>query len=167
MYYADLLNLLMNKAEEAFGKRKQGINIKGVQFDAAGPCIYFNNKDLTDITIYISNKCRGNFNFAAFQIAHEVIHCLCPNFITDVTYLEEGLATFFQTQVSNIQIESSATNYITARELVSKLLEFDSNIIKEAREIEPNISKISKDLLARFYGGDDEELLDIITSPFY
>ena len=150
MYYADLLNLLMNKAEEAFGKRKQGINIKGVQFDAAGPCIYFNNKDLTDITIYISNKCRGNFNLATFQIAHEVIHCLYPNLIEDVTYLEEGLATFFQTQVSTcIQIESGATKYITARELVSKLLEFDNNIIKAAREVEPNISKISKDICVR------------------
>ena len=51
--------------------------------------------------------------------------------------------------------------------LVSKLLEFDNNIIKAAREVEPNISKISKDLLARFYGGDDEELLDRITAPFY
>lgn len=40
-------------------------------------------------------------------------------------------------------------------------------IIKAAREVEPNISKISKDLLARFYGGDDEELLDRITAPFY
>lgn len=66
-----------------------------------------------------------------------------------------------------IQIESGATKYITARELVSKLLEFDNNIIKAAREVEPNISKISKDLLARFYGGDDEELLDRITAPFY
>lgn len=102
MYYADLLNLLMNKAEEAFGKRKQGINIKGVQFDAAGPCIYFNNKDLTDITIYISNKCRGNFNLATFQIAHEVIHCLYPNLMRRCNLFRRGTCNIFSNSSLNL-----------------------------------------------------------------
>lgn len=165
--YDDLFNELLHEAETLYGKRNADFIIDGVEITSNNqPDIYFPYND-NRVIIRITEICRNNKDFATFQIAHEVIHCLYPNLVEDVTYLEEGLATFFQTQVSNIQIESGATKYITARELASKLLEFDNNIIKAAREVEPNISKISKDLLAKFYSGDDEELLDRITAPFY
>lgn len=99
--YNDLAYELLQKAELLYGKRNTNFIINGVEIINQGkPCICYPFND-NRIVIKITEICRSNKDFAIFQIAHEVIHCLFPNPIEVVTYLEEGLAVHFSIQCSN------------------------------------------------------------------
>lgn len=167
MLYQNLMNELLFKAEEKFGKRKEATKIRGVEINASGPCLWFNNYNLDDVTIYISYDCINNYDLARFQIAHEVIHTLYTNKQENTTNLEEGLAVFFQLKESpTIGIEDGANEYRNACELVTQLINDNPQIIKQAREIEPNISKISTDLLLQLKSNIDLKQLNELTQIF-
>ena len=125
------------------------------------------NYNLDDVTIYISYDCIDNYDLARFQIAHEVIHTLYTNKQENTTNLEEGLAVFFQLKESpTIGIEDGANEYRNACELVTQLINDNPQIIKQAREIEPNISKISTDLLLQLKSNIDLKQLNELTQIF-
>lgn len=121
--YNYLVFELLRKAEELYGKRIPDFIIDGVELTNENkPCIYYPFND-NHVKIQITNICRDDKDYATFQIAHEVIHCLCPNPIKIVTYLEEGLAVYFQLEcANNIHLCSDDYKYIKAVELLKNLL---------------------------------------------
>jgi len=75
-------------------------------------------------------------------LSHELIHTITPCAdIAKATYLDEGLATFFSEWYTNC-LSGPPDRYETARNLVSKLLSHDKDIIKNLRTKYPN-KKIS------------------------
>ncbi len=73
---------------------------------------------------------------AIFQVAHEAIHCLCPNPKKKTTILEEGLATYFSmyyTRKRKIYYNIDNLQYQKPYEFCSKLLNYDSELIKKSK----------------------------------
>ena len=162
--YNDLIGELQNKAEDEFGQQKRGVKIRCVDFDNNGPYIFYNENNLDDITIYISTNCINTQDLAKFQIAHEIIHCLHPNHTQDVTNLEEGVAVLFQKRcMPMIDFGPNDGKYVN----VYNLLKYDEQIIKKAREYEPNISKIPIPLLLNICPQINHNLLNALVRPFY
>lgn len=166
--YNDLFYELLQRAEILYGKRNTDFIIDGVEIgNEKAPCIYypFNNNH---VIILLTEECRADKDYATFQIAHEVIHCLYPNPKEIVTYLEEGLAVYFQLEcANNIHLCSDDYKYIKAVELLKNLLVYDNDIIRKARIIEPNISKITGEILLSICPQIDKELLHALTTLFY
>ena len=131
--------------------------------------MYFTMKNnLDDITIYISTNCINNQDLAKFQIAHEIIHCLHPNHTQDVTNLEEGVAVLFQKRcMPMIDFGPNDGKYVNVYNLANNLLKYDEQIIKKAREYEPNISKIPIPLLLNICRQINHNLLNALVKPFY
>lgn len=164
--YDDLFYELLQRAETLYGKRNTDFVIDGVEITTNNqPDIYFPYKD-NHIIIRITEICRNDKDFATFQIAHEIIHCLYPNSPKIVTCLEEGLAVHFSVQCAN-NIFPDLDKYITARKLLDDLLIYDNDIIRKARIIEPNISKITGDILLSICPQIDKDLLLSLTTLFY
>lgn len=166
--YDNLVFELLQKAEELYGKRIPDFIIDGVELTNENkPCICYPFND-NHIKIKITNICRDDKDYATFQIAHEIIHCLCPNPIEIVTYLEEGLAVYFQLEcANNICLCSDDYKYIKAVELLKNLLVYDNDIIRKARTIEPNISKITGEILLSICPQIDKDLLYALATLFY
>ncbi len=166
--YDDLFHELLQRAETLYGKRNANFIIDGIEIDnEKAPCIYypFNNNH---VIILLTEECRNNRDFATFQIAHEIIHCLYPNPKEIVTYLEEGLAVHFQLEcANNIRLNSDAHKYRKAVELLENLLVYDNDIIRKSRIIEPNISKITGDILLSICPQIDKDLVSSLTTLFY
>ena len=166
--YNDLIEELQNKAEDEFGQQKRGVKIRYVDFDNNGPYVFYNENNLDDITIYISTNCINNQDLAKFQIAHEISHCLHPNHTQDVTNLEEGVAVLFQKRcMPMIDFGPNDGKYANVYNLANNLLEYDEQIIKKAREYEPNISKIPIPLLLNICPQINHNLLNALVRPFY
>ena len=166
--YNDLIGELQNKAEDEFGQQKRGVKIRCGDFDNNGPYIFYNENNLDDITIYISTNCINNQDLAKFQIAHEIIHCLHPNHTQDVTNLEEGVAVLFQKRcMPMIDFGPNDGKYVNVYNLANNLLKYDEQIIKKAREYEPNISKIPIPLLLNICPQINHNLLNALVRPFY
>lgn len=164
--YTDLAYELLQKAEALYGKRNPNFVISGVEIiNEVQPCICYPFND-NRIIIRITEICRNDKDFATFQIAHEVIHCLFPNPIEVVTYLEEGLAVHFSIQCAN-NIYPDLDKYITAKKLLDDLLMYDNDIIRKARMIEPNTSKITEDIMLSICPQIDKALLSSLITLFY
>ena len=160
---------MFNKAEELFGVRDKEYTILGIELaNNSQPQIWFPG-NCKYVIIQITEDCSKNMEKAIFQVAHEAIHCLCPNSKKKVTVLEEGLATYFSmyyTHTYQINYNIDKPQYQVAYDLCSKLLEYDIELIKKARTIESDISLIDKELLLKVCPDIDHTLLNELTKKF-
>ena len=164
------LGNIISNAEKLFGERNKDYTLLGIELtNGEYPQIWFPN-NCRHIVIQITFDCLTDMNEAIFQVAHECVHCLCPNNTgKPTTILEEGLATWFSidyTSKLGINIQLSRQNYQIAYELVSKLLEYDFSIIKKARITSPNISDITTELLLSLCPNISNHLVNELTKPF-
>lgn len=165
------LSNMLSVAEDYFGERNKEYSIIGIEIEnTKQPYIWYpNDANSKHVIIRIAEHCINNMNEAIFEVAHECIHCLCPNKDKCTTILEEGLATWFSidyTSKLGIDIQPSIQNYKRACELVSDLLECDFDIIKKARKLSPNISDITKGLLMNICPDINPYLANELTKPF-
>lgn len=166
---ASRLGNILNEAEKFFGERDKGYTLLGVELiDRDYPQIWF-PCNCGHIVIQITMDCLNNMDKAIFQVAHECVHCLCPNIGKPATILEEGLATWFSvyyTKSNNINIHPQKQEYQNAYHLVHQLLECDLDIIRKARIQSPNISNITKELLTDLCPTINPHLANELTKPF-
>lgn len=163
------LGSILNDAEKLFGERNKNYTLLGVELiDREYPQIWFPG-DCGNIVIQLTADCLKDMNKAIFQVAHECVHCLCPNIGKPATVLEEGVATWFSvyyTKLNNINIYPQEQEYQNACSLVHQLLEYDSNIIRKARIQSPNISDITKELLINTCPAINPNLANKLTKTF-
>jgi hypothetical protein len=143
---------MLDKAESKYGVRDKSYTILGVELTPVGnPYIWYRGENEKQVIIRISKRCKNDMDFAVFQVSQEIIHCLSPAVGQTANVLEEGLATHFANEYYKScgykKWSIDKKRYIDALELVNKLFLIDSDIIKKLRQIEPTISKISKDLI--------------------
>lgn len=165
------LSNMLSVAEDYFGERNKEYSIIGIEMEnTKQPYIWYpNDSNSKHVIIRIAENCINNMNESIFEVAHECIHCLCPNKDKCTTILEEGLATWFSIDYTNklgIDIQPSRQNYQIAYELVSKLLKYDFSIIKKARITSPNISDITTELLLSLCPNISNHLVTELTKPF-
>lgn len=165
------LSNMLSVAEDYFGERNKEYSIIGIEIEnTKQPYIWYpNDANSKHVIIRIAENCINNMNEAIFEVAHECIHCLCPNKDKCTTILEEGLATWFSIDYTNklgIDIQPSIQNYKRACELVSDLLEYDFDIIKKARKQSPDLSYITKELLISLRPNINPYLVNELTKPF-
>lgn len=163
------LSDMLSIAEDYLGERNKEYSIIGIEIEnTEQPYIWYPDNS-KHVIIRIAENCINNMNEAIFEVAHECIHCLCPNKDKCTTILEEGLATWFSvyyTKSNNINIHPQEQNYQDACNLVSQLLEYDFDIIKKARKQSPDISDITKELLIELCPNINLHLTNELTKPF-
>lgn len=164
-----LLGHILRVAEERFGERDHSYTILGIEFAKSGPQIWYPG-NCKHIAIQLGIKCLNEKYRAYYQLAHESIHLLSPTGGRNATVLEEGLATYFSSwyldEFFNQNWYSSMVSYTEACADVKKLLELDKDAIQKLREEEPVISKISSQLLLKYYPALGEEIAERLVQPF-
>jgi hypothetical protein len=162
-----LSNILLN-AEIRYGPRDHSYTILGVEVNHDGhPRTYFPYDK--HILIQVSTNCINDFNRGVYQVAHEAIHCLSPVKYGEGSVLEEGLATLFSreyTQSMGYGNWTGSGNYLEAESLVSSLLQFDPDIIKKVRNVQPTISSITAEQLIAINGDIPIDLALALTKKF-
>mgnify|MGYP000765033476 CR=1 FL=1 len=157
------------EAEKLFGSRDKEYTILGIEFaNIEQPQIWYPG-NCNHVIIQVTKDCSNNMEKAIFQVAHEAIHCLCPNPKKKATVLEEGLATYFSmyyTHTHKIYYNIDNPQYQIAYDLCSKLLNYDFELVKKARIIEPDISFINKEILLSICSNIDHTLIDELTKFF-
>jgi hypothetical protein len=162
---------MLVKAEFKYGEKDKTYTVFGIELtDEEKPSIWYPSTGVKHIIIQITQNCLNDMNQAVFQVSHEIIHCLSSQKENKANVLEEGLATHFSIEYCR---DSKHTvypikdkRYKKAQELVEQLLSIDTDIIKKVREIEPIISKISKDLLLKINPKITSKLAEILTMSF-
>lgn len=165
------LGHILRTAEERYGERDKTYTILGVEFTTNGnPQIWYPG-NCKHLSIQITENCMNDLNHAVFQVAHEAVHCLCPTGNQNASVLEEGLANLFsiiycKENGHGNNWSANVQKYTDANNLVERLLDIDSEIIKKLRSIEPTISKIDKDLIIKVNPAISSELAEQLTRKF-
>ena len=146
---ATRLGDMMCVAEEMFGPRDMSYTILGVEFFGQTPCIWYpNSGNGKHIVIRLSLQACNDPNRAYYQMAHECLHTLCPSGNTYSNNLEEGVACYFSwyymDQHLGIKNQTpSEPNYLYALDLVSPILNSIPFFIRNLRDIQPYLSKVT------------------------
>lgn len=151
------LGHILTQAEGMFGKRDKEYTILGVEFNLLlRPQIWFPG-DCKHIVIQLNQLALTEFKQALYQLSHEIIHCISPAGMKITNVLEEGMATYFSEWYMRnnnmgewpaLSLNGIDSEYNEASALVKSLLTFSPNIIKDVREFQPVIARITpKDLL--------------------
>lgn len=158
-------------AESMYGPRDSSFTIIGVElYDGSQPQTWYPRYDSQKyVAIQLTKECNADMNRAIFQVAHELIHCLCPKPGRHANVLEEGLASLFSEIASmkygsSYKVDSSKYQYAMAK--VSELLSHDYDIIKKVRAKTMDISSITSEQLKSVCPDLKDELIDILLLPF-
>ena len=144
---AQLTSIFVNEIETLLGPRDPNFNYVGLEFDTtpdAKPHIWFphvghpdrdRGKTSNHIIIRLTEKAQSDANLAIWQLAHECVHLIDPwNVETEgrpTNYLEEGLATWYQTTIiQDIPLEPP---YDEAKSLVEPHMPQLATTIKHLR----------------------------------
>lgn len=162
---------IMNTVETLFGKKNPEFDFVGILLNDDAPCLYFPLEYAErKVEIRITNDCEYNLVKAVFQVSHECVHLLYPNLWGSSTYLEEGIATFFSHWYTNKHygpIRISNKKYLVAANMAMALFQRFPNLIKELRGMEPNIARITKDMILAFSPAPiDESLAGALATNF-
>jgi hypothetical protein len=166
---------MMTEAEMRLGGRLPGCYLGGILFAGDRPRI--RSPFSFDDSVYIYLSMRVLFDLkehlyaaAYWTMAHETVHLLSYIKGQKVTVLEEGIACWFQRNYSrshnNTYWQQYIPAYANAEALFSRLLEYDTDIVKRLRQIEPAISLITSETLRLYCPELPAECAEALASPF-
>lgn len=159
---------ILQHAEYLFGERDKRFAILGVELNQENqPQTWYPYDGC--VVIQLTQDCWNDMDRAIFQLAHEIVHCLCPKPGRHANVLEEGLATYFseiEAKKFGSNYQANSPKYLQARNLVIRLLEYDKDIIKKTRVKCPDISSITKENLKSICAEINDSLLDVLLMPF-
>lgn len=169
---ASRLGDMLHHSEKMFGERDKSFTILGIEFMQSGPRIWYpkNNKS---IVIQLTPEALNSEAIALYQLAHESVHLLSPSGSANANVLEEGVAVWFSwwylkltLNVDGEEFTKSAKNYYAAGLLVEKAMNHNPEFFKQARMLQPEIWKITKEEIKSLCSilSDDEAL--ILSTPF-
>jgi hypothetical protein len=164
------LGHMLQEAEAKFGPRDKTYTILGVEFTSEGrPQIWFPG-NCKNIVIQITENCLDDMNQAAYQVAHETIHCLFPVGHSNANVLEEGLAVYFAGEYCLANghgvFNPNQQQYIDALRFYLQLIAIDPDIIKKIRLVEPTISRLTSAILLQVNPAIPQALANSLTRRF-
>jgi hypothetical protein len=170
----DELVIILDDIKNKYGDLDNCFELVAIEFKNQHPQLFFENND---ITIILGDYTFSNVYRAIWQMSHECIHLLSPE--TQISgikpnNLEEGLATLFSRKYIqdkyNWNFEDNDNpvqkKYNKAASYVVKLLDYDKDIIKQVRELQPSLSRISVDDLISINPNLDLSLCEDLCREF-
>src|SRR5271165_6854945 len=131
---------MLSEAEDLYGPRDQSWTFVGVEFVEGPPRVWFPfyaPGKTQHIAIRLSPFTLTQPTLAYWELAHEVVHVITPEVGAKATYLEEGMATHFQTCFceKHFSFQKSFTDpvYRKAYDLFSPIIQQYPSFIKELR----------------------------------
>lgn len=162
------LGELLNEAETRYGKRDLEYTILGIEFGGDRPMIWYpGNRKQVSVRLSLNAKC--DFYQAYFQLAHEVVHLLSPTGGGGTIVLEEGLAHLFSTEMSDTNgthYNATIPAYDRAANLLRPLLSSYPDFIRDVRQIEPCMAKITPEHLISVFPSGDKSVFNALCEPF-
>lgn len=162
---------MLEEAENIFGPKIEPYPymFTGINFESDRPWTRYGCEGKEDslqtkyIFIQLSKNAMHDSPLAIWQLAHECIHLLSPDYKHKSTILEEGMATWYQRRwVENCSdifpqrfktktygISPKYAEYLEAYGLVDQLLSVDETSVKRIREIEPRIRNLSSEIIVK------------------
>ena len=152
----------LEELENLFGPRDRNFDLGEIIFKKEGfPMTYKPDRNANIVDIHLTNK-----DLLEWQLAHECVHLLDPYFPPPTNFLEEGIATWFQTEKR--EDHSSDRLYIQAEKLVSPLMEngYLPNRLKSIRKNNCRIGEITKEILRQEAPEIDDKTAEELTKKF-
>lgn len=158
-----------------FGSIKKTVNIDDPPHTNFPDGFHFNGGCVVDIHISEEPWQHCYCNQATWQLAHESVHLLDPVEKGDSTFLEEGVATWFQDEptyhhdVVRRYIERGIRHpeeYAVAKELVCRCMPQLKSVIKKIRSSGVRIQDITADKLAPCLLNVDRETIEHLCCRF-
>ena len=122
------------------------------------------------VCCYLVGKAIVDRDYARFQLAHEMVHCLCPSGGPAAKVFEEGAAAWYQQRFAatklNNRVQLGSAKYIEARRLYMKLRKIDVDVIKKLRAVEPHMQKIERQTFESVRIRVPDDLLDNLLLSF-
>jgi len=147
---------ILKEAEYLFGARDVSYALLPPRITECSYAQTYILYPLRMIRIYLTGDAATLPWLAALELAHEVVHVLCPAGYGGATVLEEGLAEYMSYKYVNrefgLTFGDNDPRYDAARREVKSLLAENEFVIKELRTRQPVISKIDEQLLVEATG---------------
>ena len=142
--------------EKRFGPAVDEWALGGVAFDIAEeqPCLFYPYSRPWMVIIKLVGPALKNIDFARFQLAHELVHCINPSGGNLANVLEEGMAACFQqsyaTRMLKGRVRLGDAKYISARKLFNQFVKKSKvpHTIVRLRSVEPYLHKITHETFA-------------------
>lgn len=163
-----ILGRLLSIAENRYGKRSHEKAILGIHFGGTNPETWcYNPGDTECVSIRLSLSAANDHNCAFSELAHEVIHLLCPGG-RDTNLLEEGLAVVFSEDMRSEfgYPPAPRNNYEPAAQAVTELLVDHPDCIKKIRSEHEDLRTVTSDYLMSTLK-IPQSLADTLVLPFY
>lgn len=159
---------LLLHVEQLLGPRDLAYTFVGVVISGSDPSphIYYPPpKGIGHVMIKLGKRAADDVKLALWQLAHECVHLIDPCVAGQATWLEEGLATWFQnTRVRDIPAEGA---YSEAEELVTKYLPNILCAVKDFRTtMKKPIRSMERNYLLENCAGMVEDDATKLCSPF-
>lgn len=133
--------------ERLFGPRDPSFTIVGVHISRdEGPAIWYPPTGTKHIIVRLGCNVLANPTQARWQLAHECLHLLDPAREDEVSFLEEGLATWFQNTVVR-EAQFREGNRAKAEELLVPFMETLPSYIRIARSNGTRLADLDAHLL--------------------
>jgi hypothetical protein len=162
------LGKFLREAQQKYGPRDPAWTPLGIEFCGDTPRLWYPG-NASHISIMLTDAARANPKRALFQLAHEVIHLLSPSGGRHANVLEEGLATLnshFVSREMGLGFFSDVPSYLVAENLVIKLLETNSDVVRQMRVREPKLLNFNTNLIREFAPSLPVEIANELCCPF-
>ena len=158
MFLQEQYQRYMSKIQRIFGPRDTRFDLGSISrapenkpnaISNDGPYIFFpENQDYMGncpINIYISRTAWDNAycDQAAWQVAHECVHLIDPVKSEDVTFLEEGLAVWFQNQPEN-HLKPTKNYLAQNKHILNENDEFERKYIEAERIVNSLMPQLAR-----------------------
>lgn len=153
---ASRLGEMLDMAEELFGPNDCSYTLLGIQFNLAGPRIWYRGKHRKHIIIELSLRAATDMSQACYEMAHETVHLLAPSGCRNATNFEEGVACYFAAHYMKEKFKepcwrprNDEINYKCALETVKPLLDRDICSVRRLRECQPSFGEMTKEDISK------------------
>lgn len=140
--------------EKRFGPAVNEWALGGIVFDTVGerPLLFYPYSRPGTVIIKLVGPALTSIDFARFQLAHELVHCINPSGGNLANVLEEGMAACFQqsyaTRMLKGRVRLGDKKYIAARKMFNQFVKKSKvrGPVVRLRGIEPYLHKIKHEM---------------------
>lgn len=166
---------LLSDAEARYGPRDRSWTFGGINYRAdGGPATMPSTDGNKSVVICLTQDALSDQVLQRWQLAHEVVHLLCPpNVREEATVFEEGLASYNQFIHSSggytgqNLFPRSPHDYQTAFDLVRPLVELHPSGVRDMRAECNSLSPLGPALISKHFPSVAEDLALELSRCFY
>ncbi|MEZ8747357.1 hypothetical protein AB4369_22015 [Vibrio sp. 10N.261.49.A5] len=164
-----ILKYAVKEAEDKYGKSRSQRALLPVQFRNGNPDVTYPSNH--HLLVTISENCRREVYRAYYQLSHEAIHTLSPVGITQVSWLEEGVAVnfshSFMERHCGVKWDScGSTKYDLSWKYVRELLQLYPNAIRQIFNTFGSLSNLNPREVSKMFPRASSRLITKLCARF-